>query len=53
MADKKVIMKHNDALYKLATQFCLTCPNCDRMMPNTKHRVKHGCKYCIQDKDKK
>lgn len=25
----------------------LECPNCLRIMPNKKHRRKHGCKWCV------
>ena len=31
----------------------LICPNCERIMPNQKHRRRHGCKYCVPGKPTK
>jgi hypothetical protein len=35
-----------DFLLELAKEFCETCPNCGRKMPNTNFRKKRGCKWC-------
>lgn len=29
------------------------CPNCYRIMPNKNHRRRHGCKYCVPEKNTK
>lgn len=36
----------NKEIKKLALEFCLTCPNCDRKMPNLQWRKRKGCKWC-------
>jgi len=41
--------KDDKELLKLATEFCHTCPNCDRTMPNLQFRREHGCQWCVPE----
>lgn len=46
MDNQKIIDKY---IEKLALEFCLTCPNCDRKIPNLQFRYKKGCLWCIPE----
>jgi len=41
--------KLEELLLKIAIEYCLICPNCDRIMPNLKFRRIHGCQWCVPE----